>query len=293
MNFKKIIFSLFAVFLAFALSAQFTPKTAGISSFARFFKSDTYFVFTGNTAVDSALITAVAENWTITNALFIPEDSFKVLTKDRDKSFVYISDLKRQGTSKQVKALCLVNGGYDDMATYLTNTLAYISIDNEGYEANIEEIIYRLGHLVYQLQDVVNIVKEENYIENSEEAVRYKLEKYYTKRCELVQQKTLLIDRSYLSQKIFSEMEFTNLYKYSLNFVNKSVIEKAIRDKDKSKVYLVSALNLYKINTVADCATGQILYIEFEEKNPVTNEFNKTFDRDDIVLLNGHIKSGK
>lgn len=293
MNFKKLIFLFFCSFFVLFLNAQFTPKTTGIASFARFLKSDTYFVYTGKSKIDSAFVKAVAENWTITNVYFVPQDSFKILSKDRDKSFVYISNLKIQGTGKQVRALCLVNGGYDDMATYLNNTLAYVSLDNEGYEANLEEVIYRLGHLVYQLQDIINITKTENYIEKTEEAVRFKLEKYYSSRCASVQEKTLLIDRRYLSQKIVSEQEFTNLYKFNLSFVSKDIIEKAIRDKDASKVYLVSALNLYKINTVTDCATGQILYAEFEEENPVSYEFNKTFGRDDIILLNGHIKVGK
>lgn len=293
MKFIKLFFLFLGISFLTNGYGQFTPKTTGISSFARFMKSETYFVFTENVEVDSALVKAVNENWNITPSHFISPDSFLVLSKDRDKSFVYISKLKQMGAGKQMEAVNLVNGGYDDMAKYLNNTLAYISIDNEGYEANLDEIVYRLGHIIYQLQDIVLITKEENFVEKSEAMVIKKMEKYYTKRCEPIQNKTLLVDKRYLSQKIISQSEFENLYKYDLMFVDKEAIDIAIKKKDESKVYLVSAVNLYKINTITDCATGAILYIEFEEENKMTNEFNRNFDRDDILLLNGHVKSGK
>lgn len=293
MNSIKLLLFLFALSFVVSSYSQFTPKTTGISSFARFSKTETYFVFTDNSKVDSALVSAVNQNWNITPAHFISKDSFLLISKSRDKSFVYITKLKQMGTGKQVEALSLVNGGYDNMAKYLNNTLAYISIDNEGYEANLEEINYRLGNMIYQLQDVVVITKSENFIEKTESKIILKLEKYYNKRCKALQEKTLLIDKRYLSQKIISQKEFENLYKYDLKFVDKNEIQKAILNKDESKAYLVSALNLYKINSITDCATGAILYLEFEEEDRVSKELNKNFDRDDIILLNGRVKAGK
>lgn len=291
-NIYHLFLTLFLL-LTLSLNAQFTPKVTGISSFARFLKTDTYFVLSENDVLNKAFENAINNNWSITKSHLISLDSFKIYAKDRDKSFVYFKELKEKGAGNKVKALCLVNGGYDDMATYITNTLAYISIDNKGYEANEEDVIYRLGNLVYQLQDIVQIIKEEKIAEKTPEKVREKMQKYYMSRCKPLQEKTLLIDKRYLSQKIISQSEFEKTYKFDVQFVHKEVIEKAIDAKDNSSAYLVSALNLYKINTIADCATGAILYADFEEENKVTLEFERNFDREDILQLNGHVKTGK
>lgn len=291
-TFSKLLLLVFFI-TALQLNAQFTPKTTGISSFSRFFKSETYFVLTKNDKINKALIEAVDSNWTITKAKIINTDTFELMSRDRDKSFVYIKNLKQKGIGKPVKALCLVNGGYDEMATYITNTLAYVSLDNEGYEANEEEIIYRLGHLLVQLQDVVQIIKDEKIIEKTPEKVRDKMQKYYMGRCKPLQEKTLLVDKRYLNQKIISQSEFEKNYKFDVEFVSKDVIAKAIKSKDATAAYLVSALNLYKINSVADCETGKIIYVDFEEENKVTYEFERNFDLDDILQLNGHVRIGK
>lgn len=293
MKLRKYIFLFFVVFLVFQANAQFSPKIGGAATFLRFMKSETYFVLTGNARIDSAFRSAVNEYWDITPSVFVSQDSFKLFTRDRDKSFVYFNNLKILGTGKPIRALCLVNGGYEGMATYLNNTMAYISIDNEGYEANSPEIIYRMGHLIYQLQEAVDIVNGSNMADKTELAVRNKMQQYYNSRSIELQEKTLLVDKRYLSQKIVSEAEFVNLYKFGLSFVHKEEIEKAIMEKDETKAYLVSALNLYKINTVSDCATGRILYTEFEEEHPITKDFTKTFDRDDIILLNAYVRIAK
>lgn len=293
MNILTKLLFIFFVSIGLQLNAQFTPKITGISSFSRFLKSDTYFVLSDNESVDKALINAVDNNWTLTKSHIINKDSFELLSRDRDKSFVYIQNLKQKGSGKFIKAICLVNGGYDEMAIYLSNTLAFVSIDNEGYEVNAAEVNYRMGHLLIQLQDVVNIVRAENIAEKTPEKVREKMQKYYMGRCKPLQQKTLLVDRRYLNQKIISQSEFEKLYKFEVEFVSKDVIEKAIKSKDSSSAYLVSALNLYKINSIADTETGKLLYVDFEEENKVTMEFERNFDSDDILQLNGHVKIGK
>lgn len=290
---NRLLFILIFIFSLNFIHAQFSPKTNGYSSFARFIKTDTYFVLTGNEKIDAVIKEEVAKNWTITPFRFLPADSFLLVSKDRDKSFVYINKMKQMGNGKFLKTIALVNGGYDEKATYYSNTLAYISIDNEGYEANEEDVMYRYGHLLIQLQDIVEIEKEENLVGSNEEDIRAKFIKLYNKRCGALQEKTLLIDRRYLSQKIISETELMNLYKFNVSFVSKQEIEKAIQMKDASKAYLVSALNLFKINTITDCETGKIIYLDFNEEDPITKDFIKTFDRDDIIQLNGHVKIGK
>lgn len=292
--FKK--FSLLIILLTFntiVTFSQFSPKTKGLASFVRFNKTETYVVLTGRAELDDALKTSVKENWTLTKIHFIEEDSFLIVSKDRDKSFIYIHKMKKQGISKKIKIIALVNGGYDQKATYLSNTLAYISIDNDGYEANDLDVIYRLPNMIVQLENIVLTVKENNIIEKTELKVRDKMTKYYNKNCGIIKEKTLLIDKRYLSQKIISEKELLNLYKYNIELVSKEYITKAIKEKSTTYVYLVSSLNLYKINTVTDCETGKIIYVDFEEENKITHDLDKFFSRDDILQLVGHIKSGK
>lgn len=63
--------------------AQFTPKTKGVSSFARFNNTETYFVLSGR------------------------EELRDTLTKNSDKSFVYIHKIKIEGTEEKIEALAL------------------------------------------------------------------------------------------------------------------------------------------------------------------------------------------
>ena len=281
------------IFSYFSSFSQFSPKTKGLSSFARFNKTETYVVLTEREELNEAFKEAILNNWTLTKIHFIKEDSFLLVSKDRDKSFIYFHKMKKQGIAKKIKVLALVNGGYDQKSTYISNTLAYISLDNNGFEVNDLDIVYRLPNIVKQLEDIVLIIKENNLVEKTEAKVRAKMIKLYNKKCGTIKDKTLLIDKRYLSQKIISEKELLNLYKYNIQLVSKEFLAKAIKDKDSRYVYLVSALNLFKINTVADCQTGEILYADFEEEDKISHDFDRYFSRDDITQLIGHIKAGK
>lgn len=291
---KKSLFIIILLIVStISVSAQFSPKTKGLASFARFNKTETYFVLTEREELNEAIKTATIENWSLTKINFIEEDSFLLISKDRDKSFIYFHKMKKQGVGKKIKVLALVNGGYDQKATYISNTLAFISLDNDAYEANDLDIIFRLPNLVTQLQDIVKIVKENNIIEKTEQKVRNKMIKLYNKKSGAIKDKTLLVDKRYLSQKIVSEKEFYNIYKYEVMFASKEFITKSINEKDPRFCYLISAVNLFKINTVNDCETGEILYADFEEEDKISKDFDRNFSRDDIFQLVGNIRAAK
>lgn len=275
------------------VEAQFTPKTKGLSSFARFNKTETYFVLSEREELKAAQIEAITEQWTITKSHIIDLDSFLLVSKDREKSFVYINKMKVEGTGKRIEVMALVNGGYDEMTTYLSNTLAYISIDNDGYESNELDIIFRMPNMIHQLEQIVLKAKENNYIEKSEDKVRNKMIRNYNDSTGILKDKILLIDRRYLNQKIISESEFLKLYKYEVVFVAKEAIAKAIKEKDSAYAYLVSALNLYKVNTVTDCETGNIVYADFEMEEKFSEDFDRNFTTDDIIKLNVTVRNGK
>jgi hypothetical protein len=79
------IFFLIFIAIGFLSNAnvQFTPKTKGFSSFARFNNTETYFVLSGR------------------------EELLDALTKDSDKSFVYIHKIKIERTEEKIEALAL------------------------------------------------------------------------------------------------------------------------------------------------------------------------------------------
>lgn len=290
---RSIFLILFFLGFVLSITAQFSPKTKGISSFVRFDNTETFFVLSEIEELRNAQIEAVKENWTINTPHFISKDSFLLVSKNVDKSFVYIHQMKVQGTGKKIEVLALVNGGYDKMTTYISNTLAYISIDNEGYESNDIDVVYRLPNLIHQLENIVEITKENNYVERSDVKVRNKMMKDYNDHAGILQHKILLVDRRYLNQKIVSQSEFLKLYRYEIVFVDKETITKAIKEKDSKYAYLVSALNLYKINTVTDCETGNIVYVDFEQEEKLTEDFDRNFSSDDIIKLSAKVKMGK
>jgi len=273
--------------------SQFTTLVKGVSNYTRFNHSETYFVLSEREELANSMKQAVNEFWKITPIHFVTEEEFKTISKDRDKSFVYIHKVKRKGIKQEIKVLALVNGGDDGKTTYLGKLLAFISLDNNGYESNELDLMYRLPNLIHQLQDVVTIVKEENITGNSEVAVRNKLIKHYNKRIAPLKNKILLVDKRYLSQKISSEEEIVRNYKYEVLFVDRETIKQAVINKDSKFAYLVSSLNLYKINTVTDCETGNIIYASFSEEDKFTEEFDRTFSYEDIKNLSGHVKNGK
>jgi len=289
----KTIFVIIISFLFLNLNAQFSPKIKGRAGFSRFMKSKTYFVLSDNKTLNEEYIKGVEENWTITDYHFIYEDSLQYYSIDPKKSFVYFEFLKRKGNDKRMKALTLVNGGTFERAKYITNSLAYISIDSDGYEANDIDISFRINNMIFQLNDAAKLLYDNNFVEKNEGNLYKKLAQIYNSRCSVLQEKTLLVDKRYLNQKIVSESEFLKLYKYNVEFVDKTTIEKAIKDKDETKAYLISALNLFKINTVTDCSTGEIVYIEFEEEDKITKDFERIMGRDDILQLVEIVGSSK
>jgi hypothetical protein len=160
-------------------------------------------------------------------------------------------------------------------------------------ERKDENHLYRLPHIVAQLNASLNLVNDNDIEGGTMEAVFEKMDQEYVKNATDLQNKTLLIDADYTVLKITSMDDFAKKYGYAYEVVPKETIEAAIRNKDNSKAYLVSAVNEYKISTVTDCSTGKILYASFVQEDPVTFEFSPQFNYSDMGKLGFAAKKGK
>jgi len=294
---KKITYFviIFFTFLIYSNSVfgQFSHQLLGSGSFASLNKSITKLVLTNNEDFNKAFISAVEENWEHTNYQVITEDQLKNERPSQDFTYIYIHDFVEKGKKKNIRVLALSKFAARDHQTFLNNTFAYVAFDSKSSESNISNTEYRLHHMVKQLNDIVNLIQEKNLQAKTVDGIRGLLSKEYAQNAWKLQNKTLLIEENYLVSKIASKDELLKKYKFPIEFVPKEVIEKAIKEKDETKAYLITVVNLYKINSITDCATGELLFANFVQEDPITFEMSEIFDAYDIDLLFQSVKKSK
>lgn len=289
----KIILTLFLNIILFTSFAQYSPVLKGKVSFSRFLKSTTFVVLGEDEEVNSVLMESFKSTWTITPIQFIYEAEFPAYVNDPEKSFIYLKDFKVKEERKDVGALAVFNGGYNDIEFYLNSSLAYIAYDNWGVEKKANDLLYRLPAMVYQLQSTINLIYDNNLEVKNTESLVLKLNKLYNARAGQMQNKTLLIDKLYETHKIISIKEFAKKYGYAFEIVGGEEIKEAIQSKAKDKAVLVSSYNLYKINQVFDCATYDIIYAELEKNVLYEERQLDKFDLEDAEQLATAVKKGK
>lgn len=291
---KKIFLFSILSFLVVATSfSQYTPQLKGKASLYKSFRNTTLVVLTGNEKIDYVLKKSVETYWKVTPFEFIDIERDAKLLNDVNYNVLCLKELEVKGGKKNVKAWVFGKSGGGILPKYLNNALAFVSLDNLYLERKEEDHLYRLTHIIAQLNQVLNLVNDNNITANTMEAVFEKMDKEYVKNATELQNKTLLIDANYPALKITSIDDFAKKYGYAYEVVPKATIEAAIRNKDESKAYLVSAVNEYKISTVTDCATGKILYASFVQEDPVSFEFSPQFNFSDMGKLGLAAKKGK
>lgn len=289
----RFSFLLSLMFILNVAFAQFTPQYKGKGSYAAFKKTVTRFVLTDDEDFNKVFRQAAKEQWKQTKVDFITEKQLSNQRPSEKFTYVYIHDFNVKDQKRTVKALALTKFASRDHLTFLNNTLGYISIDSKSLEQNFGDLKFRITHMVKQLNDIVDIVWEKNLKATDAPSMRNEMAKAYKEKSWKLRNKTLLIDINYLTMKIVDKEEILARYKYPVEFVPKTEIQRAIETKDASKAYLVSAANLYKINSVADCATGEILFANFVEEDATTFEISLLFDMKDAELLNTAVKKSK
>lgn len=291
---KKIILLFVVSFFTFSVAiCQYIPQLKGKASLYKSFRNTTLVVLTGNEKIDNVLKKSVETYWKITPFEFIDIERDAKLLNDVSYNVLCLKELEVKGGKKNVKAWVFGKSGGGILPKYLNNALAFVSLDNLYLERKDEDHLYRLPHIIFQLNEALNLVNENDITANSMDLVFQKMDKEYVKNATELQNKTLLIDADYTVLKITSMEDFAKKYGYAYEVVPKATIEAAIRNKDESKAYLVSAVNEYKISTVTDCATGKILYASFVQEDPVSFEFSPQFNFSDMGKLGLAAKKGK
>lgn len=292
MKIKSFILSIFILSLNL-VSAQFTHQYKGKASLSFINKTITKVVLTEDEEFNKVLRQAIKDYWKQTKVEFITEKQLSSQKPNDKYTYIYFNDFNVKDQKKTLKALALTKFASLDNLTFLNNALAYVSLDSKSMEQNWKDVSFRLPHLVKQLNDIVQIVWDNNLKASDAAAMRSEIIKAYKEKAWKLKNKTLLVDVNYLAMKIVDKEEILAKYKYSIEFVAKTEIQRAIETKDASKAYLISAENLYKINSVTDCATGEILFANFVEENPGTFQVSYLFDATDAELLYTAVKKSK
>lgn len=290
---KRIILSIISFLVVTTSFSQYSPQMKGKASLYKSFRNTTLVILTGNEKIDNVLKESVETYWKVTPFKFFEVESDAKLLDDVNYNILCLKEMEVRGKKKIVKAWVFGKSGGGILPKYLNNALAFVSLDNLFLERKDEDHLYRLPHIISQLNQTLNLVNINDITANIMEAVFEKMDKEYVKNATELQSKTLLIDANYTALKITSMDDFAKKYGYAFEVVPKETIEAAIRNKDESKAYLVSAVNEYKISTVTDCATGKILYASFVQENPINFEFSPQFNFDDMGKLGFAVKKGK
>lgn len=290
---KNTLLLLLTFLLGNTIQAQFSTKINGSGSMKKVIASQTFVVLTGNPEFDEAFEKAFKNNWNITPLTFVQEYETKDLIGNPDVSFIKFGDYKIKDSKNSFKALAIFLGGKSNYDIYLTNTYAYVALDQYGLEKTFESTTYRLPNMVKQLEQTIEVSSTSHIHGDDLDDYIEKMEEYYNSSANLLEGKTLLIDVRYTLSKIRDIDALTKMYKFSIEVVTKEEIQKAIDSKDANYAYLISAYSTKKINSITDCGTGKLIFAEVDESTEDFDGNLKRFDADDMALVVANIKGDK
>lgn len=290
---RSILTLSFILFTSIAL-AQFSPKHNGKASFSRFFKTTTMVLLTEDECVNEAMQRYFKEIWTLTPVEFINQNDYNEYLPDDEYTFVIIDEFKLRGEKKLFGAMALFYGDILDLEqTYLNSSLAYVAYDSQGQEKEVSDLCYKVSTMISQLQRTIELITENNIIAKDKVDLIAELTEHYNKEAYLLKKETLLINERYKNSKIISVPELESLYNYTFEFVPKSVIEKAIYNREAGKAVLFSNHSIFKTNIVMDCSTQHVIYCELELIDEVEGNRMNQFDNLDMMDLNKVVKKCK
>lgn len=255
----RYCFLLFFSFLSLISFAQVNP--AKETDYNDFMKTTTLVVMDANpfTPYNQTLVNAVENFWKITPYEIITTKEFNTKKKNKDFSFIILSEasMEVKGKILQYNMLNLVMGAkvanLNDMPDLASVPLSYIDADDEDY-------LYKLGGVLQFMQFFV----------------RYNLENPNTDIFKLVQKidgkingKELWLLADEVANEVNTTDKLKKYYQGKAKFVSKEAIEEAILKKDENVLFL------HKIGSdengsicwkfLIEAATGKAVYFSQEK----------------------------
>jgi len=228
----RSILLLFLLSLSASIFAQHAPVSA--KDVEHFFSTKTYVVMDDNDLSDYnfKVQDAVKNNWKLTEYEFIKQDKFEALRKDKNNSFLILSEVVFYKDKLQAKYdfFSLVLGGkystLSKMPVLAAVPLAYSAAPQESSA-------YKLGALLKFLQAHVKLIKEKpELIDNKN------MFKYYNDQQISLSDQTLYLIKEEQAYNLNTAAKIKTLYPYKIKFVTRSELEDAIDSNTENIVFL-------------------------------------------------------
>lgn len=266
----KSIFVLFFSLLFTYSSAQLSASAFDSEDIELFNKSKTYYVLSGHQEFDSTVLAGLSTYWkhnkcdTMSYAQFEknisnPSYSFMMLIKidiikeKRDQSGRVISS-----TTDTYHYFGVFCGGKKNIEKYVySDMVAYCPINYLGDEKPMTNSSYRVPIMLKNLNDAIDIVKNEKMKGNSLKMVN-QLKDYYQAKSKIMKEKTLLVNTDLLVD--LTEAEFKEEYPYKIEFCKKEKILEVMNKKSKDYLIYQPAVTVNKAVMVFDAESYECVY---------------------------------
>lgn len=287
---KHVLTNFLFLFFFLLTNAQFVNVLNGKSSLHSFYSTTTCVVLTEDEEVNDALKKAFSDIWTITPVKFINQQEFAPYIGNTDLSFIHIKPYKVKGEKKEIGAMALLKGGFNDTEFYLKSTLTFIAYDNWGVDKTMNHLAYKIPLMVGQLQYTIETVYHNDIRGKDFLQVTNNVEDFCNQNANSLVNKTLLIPAAYQMTKIIDIEYFKAAYPYDIKLADNDFIQQAIENKQSNCAVLQSSYNINKYNAIIDCDTYETLFCEFEFYDPALQNSLDKFDSDDLAAI---IKASK
>lgn len=228
---RTLVFFLF-VALTTNLLAQHAPVSA--KDVDHFYTTKTYVVMDDNDLSDYnfKVQDAVKNHWKVTPYEFIKQTEFENLRKDKNNSFLILSEVVFYKDKLQAKYdfFSLVLGGnyptLGKMPVLAAVPLAYSAAPQESSA-------YKLGALLKFLQAHVELIKQHPELIDNDNMF-----KYYNDSQISLMDKTLYLIKEEQPYNLNTEAKIKALYPYKIKFVTRTELEDAIDNNEEDIVFL-------------------------------------------------------
>jgi hypothetical protein len=251
----------------------------------------TYVVLQNNPAFDQILKQAIDKYWKHSPYKYIYADELQEYLKRKNAAFITPLQIEIREESDHGPYTAVyyyfawIQGGRKKLIKYKHNDmLAYAVIDYEGKENRIQELIYRIDHIIAMISHVPDIVREQN-IGGNYIRIMARLQNYYSDNAGVLKTKTLLIDRDYLNPAL-SEEDIRKVYPFKYLLVSGDFISNAIRNKDAEYAYLLRAISRNMHVIVVDAKNADVLFADITPLEKTLKKRNIKKISQQIIKLN-------
>lgn len=274
---KKAI--LFALFILAAFKTQAQYSLCEKEDFEKFLSSTCYFVLDDdkNSEYNKILKESVEQIWTVTPYKFITHAQVKSYTNPNYSLVYRYSDRCLNKSTDYCIGIVRASKSLNGNTPYSFS--AYVAT----YCRKEKDYVAMVPNLIQMLQDAIEQRKEANI-------------PIYAPKPDFaeIKSKKLLIPTDILKDSVESDM--AEAYPYSFEIVNRSVIEKAIKDGDESVLYIDGGFGYDFTNqqptqtlVIINPGTGKAVY----KGTTSSTSFKEKFNRKDFKALAKRISKGE